>query len=94
MTVATLCTIPFAQAKNTGNAAPQFDFSSVILSMEQAQRASKPQIAYQLIRQYQLLGSNRSEVNSTVVAAVDYLPPDHQTYVIEAHSGSSRGEQV
>lgn len=89
-----LATISFAQARNGENATPQLEFPSVIFHLEQAQRTGSPQVSYQLIRQYQLSGSNRSEVSSTVVVEVEYLPPDHETYVIEKRNGSSRGEQV
>jgi hypothetical protein len=86
--------IAIAQGQKSENPAPQLEFASVIQRMEQAQRNAKPQVPYQMIRQYQLSESNSSRINSHVVAEVDYFPPDRETYVIQERRGSSRGEQV
>jgi hypothetical protein len=92
--VAALCIIAFAQGQKSENPATQLEFASVIQRLEEAQRKTKPQVSYQMIRQYQLSESDSSHVNSYVVAEVDYFPPDRETYVIEERHGSSRGEQV
>jgi hypothetical protein len=94
LAVATLCVSAVAPGQKSENAATQLDFASVIHLLEQAQRSAKPQVSYQVIRQYQLSESNSSHVSSSVVAEVEYFPPDHETYLIQEHSGSSRGEQV
>jgi Outer membrane lipoprotein-sorting protein len=94
LTVAALCMIAFAQGQNGENTAVQLDFAAVILRMEQGQRDGKPQVPYQVIRRYQLSESNSSNVSSNIVAEVEYSPPDRETYVIQEHRGSGRGEQV
>jgi hypothetical protein len=94
LSVAILGMIAAAQSQNRENTATPLDFASVIQFLEQAQRNAKPQVPYQVIRQYQLSESNTSHVSSNVVAEVDYSPPDHETYVIQERSGSNRGEQV
>jgi hypothetical protein len=86
--------IAVAQAQKSENTATQLEFASVIQHLEQTQRNAKPQVSYQVIRQYQLSESNSSHVSSNVVAEVDYFPPDRETYVIQERSGSNRGEQV
>ncbi|MBZ5664335.1 MAG: outer membrane lipoprotein-sorting protein [Acidobacteriia bacterium] len=86
--------ITFAHAQKSENTTTPLEFASVIQRLEQAQRNAKPQVSYQVIRQYQLSESNSSHVSSNVVAEVEYSPPDRETYVIQEHSGSSRGEQV
>jgi hypothetical protein len=86
--------IAFAQGQKSENPATQLEFASVIQRMEQAQRNAKPQVPYQMIRQYQLSEGNSSHVSSNVVAEVEYSPPDRETYVIQERRGSSRGEQV
>ena len=83
-----------AQGQKGESQATQLEFDSVIQRLEQAQRNAKPQVSYQVIRQYQLSESNSSHVSSKVVAEVEYVPPDRETYAIQEHSGSGRGEQV
>jgi hypothetical protein len=82
------------QEQKNENTGTQLEFASVIQRVEEAQRNTKPQVSYQMIRQYQLSESNSLRVNSHVVAEVDYFPPDRETYVIRERRGSSRGEQV
>lgn len=94
VTVAALCMIAVAQEQKSENTTTQLEFTSVIQHLEQAQRGAKPQESYQVIRQYQLSETNSSQVSSKVVAEVEYSPPDRETYVIQEHKGSSRGEQV
>lgn len=93
-TLVALCLSAITQAQKTGGAAASLEFTSVIQNLEQAQRNAKPQVSYQVIRQYQLSESNSSNVSSNVVAEIEYDPPDRETYVIQKRSGSSRGEQV
>lgn len=92
--VAALCMSAVAQGQKSENPATQLDFASVIQRLEEAQRNAKPQVSYQVIRQYQLSETNSSHVSSKVVAEVEYCPPDRETYSIQERSGSSRGEQV
>jgi hypothetical protein len=92
--VAALCITALAQRQKGENPATPLDFTSLIQRLEQVQRMAKPQVSYQVIRQYQLSEGNSSQVGSKVVAEVDYFPPDRETYVIQQHSGSNRGEQV
>ena len=93
-TVAALGMVAVAQGQKSEDPATQLEFASVIQRLEEAQRNTKPQVSYQMIRQYQFSESNSSRINSHVVAEVDYFPPDRETYVIQERRGSSRGEQV
>src|SRR6476469_8161735 len=68
--------------------------TSIIDGMEKAQSEVHPQVAYQLIREYRLFGAKSSSSDSQVVAEVDFRPPSSKHYNIQAHSGSSRGEQI
>jgi hypothetical protein len=86
--------IAAAQGQKSENPATQLGFASVIQRLERAQRGAKPQVSYQVLRQYQLSESNSSQISSIVVADVEYSPPDRETYVIQERRGSSRGEQV
>ncbi|HEV2732174.1 MAG TPA: hypothetical protein VGV15_19260 [Terriglobales bacterium] len=86
--------IGVAYGQENYNTATGLDFAAVIQRMEQAQANAKFEVPYQVVRQYQLSENNGSKVSSKVVAEVDYAPPDRETYVIQKHSGISRGEQV
>jgi hypothetical protein len=94
LAVAAFCMIAVAQEQESENTATELEFATVIQRMEQAQGSAKPQVWYQVTRQYQLSENNRSQVSSKVVAAVEYFPPNRETYVIQKRSGTSRGEQV
>ena len=94
LTVAALGMIAAAQGQKSESPTTQLELTSVIQLLEQAQRNAKPQVSYQVIRQYQLSDSDSSHVSSKVVAAVEYFPPDRETYLVQERSGSSRGEQV
>src|ERR1700721_2112658 len=61
---------------------------------EKAQTGVRPQVSYQVIREYRLFGANDSSANSDVVAEVDFRPPASKDYRIEKSSGSARGRQV
>ena len=67
--------------------------SFIVQKLEQAQSIG-PRIAYEVIREYHLFGTNNSRPISEVTAQVDYRPPNQKIYVIQKSSGSSRGEQV
>src|SRR5213076_728751 len=67
---------------------------SIIEGMERAQSDVRPQVAYQLIREYRLFGAENSSSDSEVVAEVDFRPPSSKHYNIQTRSGSSRGEQI
>jgi hypothetical protein len=68
--------------------------ATIIEGMERAQVDVRPQVAYQLIREYRLFGAKSSSSDSQVVAEVDFRPPSSKHYNIESRSGSSRGEQI
>ena len=68
--------------------------ASIIEGMEKAQSDVRPQVAYQLIREYRLFGAKSSSSDSEVVAEVDFRPPSSKNYNIQTRSGSSRGEQI
>lgn len=89
-----VCMAGVAQGQKNETSVRPLEFSSIIQHVEQVQRDARPQLSYQVVRRYQLLESKRSQVNSNVVAEVEYSPPDRETYVIQERSGSSRGEQV
>jgi hypothetical protein len=90
---AALCIITVAQEAREGNKA-QPDFPSIIQHLEQAERQAKPQVSYQVVREYRLFNTGSSSAASEVLAQVDYLPPDQKTYSIQQRTGSSRGEQA
>ena len=88
---ALLCSTALGQ-QSSGSAAPSL--SSIIEGMQKAQSDVRPQVAYQLIREYRLFGAKSSSSDSEVVAEVDFRPPSSKHYNIQTHSGSSRGEQI
>ena len=73
---------------------PSPSLQSIIEGMERAQSDVRPQVAYQLIREYRLFGAKSSSSDSEVVAEVDFRPPSSKQYNIQTRSGSSRGEQI
>jgi hypothetical protein len=68
--------------------------SSIIDALEKKQAGIRPQISYQVIREYRLFSANDSSANSDVVAEVDFRPPAGKNYRIQKSSGSNRGQQV
>jgi hypothetical protein len=70
------------------------EFTSVIRHFEEVQRNTRPQTAYQVVREYRITGSGNSRPSSEVLAQVDYLPPNRKTYSIQKSVGSSRGEEA
>jgi outer membrane lipoprotein-sorting protein len=87
-----LCVYAAAQASPPPD--PQSQLSSIVRGLHGAQLQNRADKAYQVIREYRLIDTRSSRVSSDVVAQVAYLPPGQKTYVIQAHTGSSRGEQV
>src|ERR1700683_1038958 len=70
------------------------DLASIVEHMAAAQADTRTAAAYQVVRNYRLFGETSSNPSSEVWAEVDYLPPNHKTYVIDQRTGSSRGELV
>jgi hypothetical protein len=68
--------------------------NSIVEALEKAQTGVRPQVSYQVIREYRLFGANDSSANSDVVAEVNFRPPANKDYRIEKSSGSARGWQV
>jgi len=66
----------------------------IVRSVESAQTATRPQVSYQVIREYRLFGAQDSKANSEVVAEVNFKPPAFKDYRIQTSSGSSRGQQL
>jgi hypothetical protein len=68
--------------------------NSIVESLEKTQAGIRPQVSYQVIREYRLFGASDSSTNSDVVAEVDFRPPASENYRIQKSSGSARGQQV
>ena len=85
------CVAVWAQ-QPTANANSQLD--AIVERMQQAQSVSRATASYQIFRAYRLFGEKSSNPTSQVWAEVDYLPPNHKSYVIQKRVGSSRGEDV
>ncbi len=86
-----LCRSALAQE---GAGSRALSLTAIIQAMEKAQAEVRPQSPYQVIREYRLFGANNSSADSTVVAKIDFRPPDSQNYNVQRWSGSSRGGQV
>jgi Outer membrane lipoprotein-sorting protein len=82
------------QTSPTPQAAPAPTLASIVERMEAAQSQTKAAVPYQVTRDYRLFGEKDVNPSSEVVAEVDYLPPNHKSYVIQKRTGSSRGEDV
>ena len=67
--------------------------NSIVDAMERAQSRGRPQIAYEVVREYRLSAANKSG-DSYVVAQVDVRSPSRKEYKIQKSSGSNRGQQV
>jgi hypothetical protein len=66
----------------------------ILQSTEKAQATARPQVSYQIIREYRLSGAKDSKTDSQVVAEVNFKPPASEGYRIERYSGSNRGQQL
>lgn len=89
-----VCLTGLAYGQGSGNTSANLEFSSLLQRLEQTQRNARIQTPYQLVRQYRLFANKSPQASSNVVVEIQYLPPDRETYAIQAHTGSSRGEQV
>jgi hypothetical protein len=67
---------------------------AIIQSTEKAQATARPQVSYQIIREYRLSGAKDSKADSQVVAEVNFRPPASEGYTIQRYSGSGRGQQL
>lgn len=76
----------------TSAAAPPIN--SIVSRMQEAQAATRPQVAYQEIRKYRIFPSNNSNAASEVLAEVDFRLPSTKNYYIQQRSGSARAEEV
>jgi hypothetical protein len=88
--VALLCSSGIAQKA----ASPMMPLDTIIESMARGQAMARPQISYQVIREYRLFGAKDSKTDSQVVAEVNFKPPASEGYRIQRYSGSSRGQQL
>jgi hypothetical protein len=68
--------------------------NSIIMAVEKTESGIRPQLPYQVIREYRLFGAHSSSADSDVVAVVNVRPPSSKNYAIQKISGSSRGQQV
>jgi hypothetical protein len=62
--------------------------NSIIESLEKMQAGVRPQVSYQVMREYRLFGATDSSANSDVIAEVDFRPPASEDYRIQKSSGS------
>ena len=86
-----LCGVGLAQQNASSGVLP---VNSIIEAVEKKQSGLRPQLPYQVLREYRLFGANNSTSNSSVVAEVNFRPPTSKDYKIQKSSGSKRGEQV
>jgi hypothetical protein len=68
--------------------------NSIVEAVEKAQAAVRPQVSYQVVREYRLFGAKNSGADSEVIAEVDFWPPAREDYRIQRSAGSHRGPQV
>src|SRR3979411_1095407 len=88
---ALLCSIGVAQQTAPSGTMP---LEVIIQSIQWAQAAARPQVSYQIIREYRLFGAKDSKADSEVVAEVSFRPPAFKGYRIQRSSGSNRGQQL
>jgi outer membrane lipoprotein-sorting protein len=86
--VALFCSLVVAQGTTPSGTLP---LNSIVEALEKTQAA---QFSYQVIREYRLFGPKNSQINSDVVAEVNFKPPASTNYRIQKASGSNRGQQV
>jgi hypothetical protein len=86
-----LCCFGIAQPPYSSEAV---SLNTIVDAMQTAQAKVRPQISYQVIRDYRIFGARNSESNSEVVAEVDFMPPANKQYRIQVASGSERARQV
>jgi len=67
----------------------------IVHRLEKAQAENREQArAYTIKREYRLFKGDDSRPDSSVTAAISFLPPDTKSYNIEQTHGSDRGEKV
>lgn len=68
----------------------------IVSRMEQAQLDNRSTYrAYTLTREYRFYGANENEKpSSEVLADINFVPPDRNTFTIESSEGSSRGRGI
>lgn len=74
--------------------ASSMSVDDIIQSMQTAQAAVRPQVSYQVIREYRLFSAQDSKPDSEVVAEVNFRPPTSKVYRIQRSEGSNRGQQL
>ena len=75
------------------SAAP--DLQTIVSNLEHAQTENRATTrAYVVTRDYQLFKDGDRQPQSTVIAAVSFLPPGTKTYEIRQANGSGQGEKV
>lgn len=89
--IALLCCFGVAQDTTRSET---MSLNAIIEAMEKAQAGLRPQVSYQVIREYRLFSANDSKANSDVVAEINFRPPASKDYRIQQSSGSDRGQQV
>ncbi|HST13070.1 MAG TPA: hypothetical protein VLL05_22005 [Terriglobales bacterium] len=89
--VAMLCCLGAAQQSSPKKT---ISLNSIVEALERAQEAVRPQVSYQVVREYRLFGTKDSGADSEVVAEIDFRPPARWDYRIQRSSGSHRGPQV
>lgn len=89
--VALLCSgLGAQQTPATGT----MSLDAILLGMQKAQAATRPQVSYQVIREYRLSSARDTKSESDVVAEINFRPPSYRDYTIQSSSGSSRGPQL
>jgi hypothetical protein len=88
------CLLIHAQGSSTNTVQFSPQLVSIVERMHEAQFDPGPATPYQIIREYSLFGEKSPNPSSEVWTEVNYLPPNHRTYVIQKRVGSSRGEDV
>jgi len=88
--IAAFCGVGVSQENRSGI----MSLTTIVEAMEKTRVAIRPQVSYQVIREYRLLGANNSSADSNVVAEVDFRPPASKAYSIRRWTGSDRGPQV
>lgn len=86
-----LCCLGIAQPPASSEA---ISVDTIVEAMRMAQARVRPQVSYQVTRDYHIFGARSSESNSEVVAEVDFRPPANKQYRIQVASGSERARQV
>lgn len=89
-----LCLTAMAQDKVGQSSQAPLDFSVVVQKLEAMQRSARPEVSYEMIREYRLCGGSSEQCTSDVLAEIQYAPPASETYAIQKRTGSARGEQV